>query len=308
MKKYSALILVVVFSLNCGPQKTWHTSTLVFFDTVCELRIFGSSAEFSQAKKEVEKIFSSMEELFSPEKTDLKSSHVQYLLRESLKINKNTDGCFDITVGPLKKAWGFLNGHYRVPSSKEINGLLKAVGMDKLQIKNDEALLPEKMKLDWGGIAKGYGVDLASQAIREMNIQKGFINAGGDIFCWGQNPDNDAWRIGIKHPRKSGFLGILSLKGQGAATSGDYQRFFIKNGLRYHHIFDPLTGYPAKGRQSVTVMGPKVLFCDALSTALFVSKEPENILKKYPDYGAVIVNKEGETLILGKKFDIDLIK
>ncbi|HHF51498.1 MAG TPA: FAD:protein FMN transferase [Candidatus Aminicenantes bacterium] len=308
MKKYGVLILVVVFAFNCGPQKTWHSSTLVFFDTVCELRVFGSSPEFSQVKKEVEKIFSSIEELFSPEKTDLKSSHVQYLLRESLKIYKNTDGCFDITVGPLKEAWGFLSGHYRVPSSEEINGLIKLVGMDKIQIKNDEVILPEQMKLDWGGIAKGYGVDLASQALRKMNIQKGFLNAGGDIFCWGQNPENNDWKIGIKHPRKEGFLGILHLMDQGAATSGDYQRFFIKNGVRYHHIFDPSTGYPAKGKQSVTVMGPEVLFCDALSTALFVSKEPENILKKYPDYGAVIVNDDGEIFFFGKEFDIELIK
>jgi thiamine biosynthesis lipoprotein len=180
--------------------------------------------------------------------------------------------------------------------------------MDKIQIKNNKIVLPEQMKLDWGGIAKGYGVDLASQALIDMNIQKGFINAGGDIFCWGQNPDNNDWKIGIEHPRKSGFLGILSLTEMGAATSGDYQRFFIENGVRYHHIFDPSTGYPAKGRQSVTVIGPEVLFCDALSTALFVSKEPENILRNYPDYGAVIVNDDGDILFLGKEFNLELVK
>ncbi len=308
MKKYATLILVVLFALNCGLQKTWHTSTLVFFDTICELRVFGSSIEFTQAKKEVEKIFSSIEDLFSPEKTDLNSSRVQYLLRVSQKIYKNTDECFDITVGPLTEAWGFLSGHHRVPSAEEINRLLKAVGMDKIQIKNNKIVLPEQMKLDWGGIAKGYGVDLASQALIDMNIQKGFINAGGDIFCWGQNPDNNDWKIGIEHPRKSGFLGILSLTEMGAATSGDYQRFFIENGVRYHHIFDPSTGYPAKGRQSVTVIGPEVLFCDALSTALFVSKEPENILRNYPDYGAVIVNDDGDILFLGKEFNLELVK
>ncbi len=308
MKKDCALILAAVFVLSCGPQRTWHRATLVFFDTVCELRVFGSSVEFSQSKKEVEKIFSSMEELFSPEKTDLNASQVQYLLRESMKIHKNTDGCFDITVGPLKEAWGFSNGHHRIPTGEEINRLLTVVGMDKIKIKTHEVVLPEQMKLDWGGIAKGYGVDLASQALREMNIQRGFINAGGDIFCWGRNPDSKDWKIGIEHPRKSGFLGILSLTDQGAATSGDYQRFFIKNGMRYHHIFNPSTGYPARGRQSVTVMGPEVLFCDALSTALFVSKEPEKILKKYPDYGAVIVNEDGDMLFLGKEFVIKLIK
>ena len=307
MKKHCVLILAAVLLLYCGPRQTWHRTTLVFFDTVCELRIFGSSVEFSRAKQAVEKIFSSLEEHFSPEKTDLISSHVRYLARESMALYHNTDGCFDITVGPLKEAWGFSNRHYRIPSAEEITGLLKVIGMDKIQIKTKEIVLPEQMKLDWGGIAKGYGVDLAAQALRETNIRRGFINAGGDIYCWGRNPDNKDWKIGIEHPRESGFLGILSLTDQGAATSGDYQRFFIKNGTRYHHIFNPLTGYPAKGRQSVTVMGPEVLFCDALSTALFVSKEPEKILKKYPDYGAVIVNEDGDILFFGKELDIKLM-
>jgi thiamine biosynthesis lipoprotein len=278
----------------------------MFFDTVCELRVFSSSIEFSNAKNEVKRIFSSIEKLFGPGETDIESKSVKYLMKQSLHIHKNTDGCFDITVGSLKEVWGFLSGNHRVPSKEEINELMKSVGMEKIQMENGKIFIPPQVKLDWGAIAKGYGIDLASKALINMNIQKGFINAGGDIFCWGKNPDGNDWKIGIHHPRKKGFLGILSLSGMGAATSGDYQRFFIKKGIRYHHIFNPSTGYPARGKQSVTVIGPEVFLCDALSTAVFVSKKPEIILKKYPDYGAVIVNDKGKIIFSGKKINIDL--
>ena len=158
------------------------------------------------------------------------------------------------------------------------------------------------MILDWGGIAKGYGIDLASQALIKSGFHQGFINAGGDLYCWGLNPENKTWRIGIKHPRQEGFLGVLSLSDMGVATTGDYQRYFIKDGTRYHLIFDPKTGFPARGKQSVTVIGPETNLCDALATALFVSKAPADILKKYPLYGAILVNEQGEISFLGKSF------
>jgi thiamine biosynthesis lipoprotein len=158
------------------------------------------------------------------------------------------------------------------------------------------------MGLDWGGIAKGLAVDRAAQAIQALGIARGFINAGGNLFCWGKNPDGGPWKIGVKHPRRDGFLGVLSISDVGAATSGDYQRYFESEGVRYHHIFDPKTGYSARGKQSVTVIGPEAVICDALSTALFVSPDPERILKKYPDYGAIIVDAEGNVSIAGKKY------
>lgn len=308
MKKYLILIFMVILAGNCRPNKSWHQSTFMFFDTVCELRIFSSPSEHLRAKKEVKKIFTSIEENFAPGKTDTKSEFVQYLMKESFKINKNTDGCFDITVGPLKEAWGFLNGPHKIPSPEEINQLKKRIGMKNIRKDKNRFIIPDQFKLDWGAIAKGYGVDLASKALADMNIKKGFLNAGGDIFCWGKNPDKQDWKIAIQHPRENGFLGILSITELGAATSGDYQRFFIQDGMRYHHIFDPLTGYPATGKQSVTVIGPKVFLCDALSTAVFVSKEPENILRKYPEYGAIIVNQNGEIIFLGKNFQFELLK
>lgn len=177
--------------------------------------------------------------------------------------------------------------------------------MDKIRLEANEIVLQPGMKLDWGGIAKGWAVDRAARALRDMGIIRGFVNAGGDLFCWGANPDSGDWRIGIKHPRQKGFLGVLSVRDTGVATSGDYQRYFEKDGIRYHHIFNPTSGYPARERQSVTVIGPETMLCDALATALFVSPEPEAIIKKYSKYGAILVNSRGEAGIIGKSSGIE---
>lgn len=167
--------------------------------------------------------------------------------------------------------------------------------------------LPPEMEIDWGGIAKGYGIDLAAQALKNLGIVKGFINAGGDLYCWGANPENKAWQIGLKHPRKEGFLGVLSLAEKGAATTGDYQRFFIKEGVRYHHIFDPKSGYPSRGKQSVTVVGPETTLCDALATAIFISDHPDSILILFPEYGAIIIDANGRMSQAGKNYPFRLI-
>jgi len=308
MKRNFCLLFFIIFISSCYPIKTWHRSTFMFFNTVCELKMFGSYSLFSEAKTKVKRIFASIEDQFGPGESNLKPEHVKFLLKESLEIHKNTGGSFDLTIEPLKKAWGFLNGDHRIPTKEEIDNVMKNVGMERIRINKGEIFIPDQVELDWGGIAKGFGVDLASKKLMEMNVKRGFINAGGDIFCWGENPDGEEWKIGIQHPRKKGFLGILSLSDLGAATSGDYQRFFIKDGIRYHHIFNPETGYPARGKQSVTVMGPKVYLCDALSTALFVSKNPKKVLNNYPDYGAILVDEKGRITFCGKKYNVDLLK
>jgi len=224
-----------------------------------------------------------------------------------MDIYRFSDGCFDITVAPLSRIWGFLNRSNYVPSHQEIKSILSRIGMEKIEEKNGALILLPGMELDWGGIAKGFGIDLASQSLMKMEIPNGFINAGGDLFCWGLNPDNKPWQIGIKHPRKSGFFGALSITEVAATTTGDYQRFFEVNGIRYHHVFNPKTGYPARGKQSVTVIGPETGICDALSTALFVSEEPEAILQRYPQYGAIIVDSEGKISLIGKDYSFRFI-
>ena len=302
-KKLLFLLLISLFLLvNCGVKEGWQTSTILVFDTLCELRIFSSSSLLKSAEKEIHNLFSEVESHFAPGSDDLSSSMVIRLYQRAKEVHQDSGGCFDITVAPLSQAWGFLSKNYVVPSPEHIRSLLTKIGMEKIKEENRVLTLLPGMKLDWGGIAKGLAIDLASQALREMGIARGFINAGGDLYCWGTNPENEPWKVGIKHPRKKGYLGVLSISQLGAATTGDYQRYFMRNGIRYHHVFNPRTGYPSQGKQSVTVCGPETLLCDALSTALFVCEKPEKILNKYPDYGAIIVDAGGNLSYAGKMY------
>ena len=303
------VLLATIFLLyisGCRGKDKWQTATLLFFDTVCEINLFCSPPDFDSSKEEIRSVFQDIENNFSPGATLYSSSLVISLYKKALAVYHDSEGYFDITVAPLSRIWGFRDKSHRIPSPAEIIRILEYIGMDKIILEPDSLHLLPGMELDWGGIAKGFGIDLASQALIQMGIKNGFINAGGDLYCWGRNPEQKSWRIGVKHPRASGVSAILYLSNSGAATTGDYQRFFVQKGIRYHHVFDPKSGYPSRGKQSVTVVGPEALICDALSTALFVSPQPEIILKKFPEYGAVIIDSEGEVFILGKAYPIRL--
>jgi thiamine biosynthesis lipoprotein len=308
MSKRSILLTSIFFLFlsGCRVAEKWQTATLLFFDTVCEINLLCSPAEFSSSKQEISRVFQDIEAHFSPGQENHSSPLVINLYKRALAVYHDSGGCFDITVAPLSHIWGFLDHSHRVPSPGEIERALENIGMDKIILEADKLLLMPGMELDWGGIAKGFGIDLASQAVIQTGIKNGFINAGGDLYCWGLNPDQNPWQIGVKHPRSSGVCAILSIKDIGAATTGDYQRFFIHEGIRYHHVFDPKSGYPSQGKQSVTVVGPETLICDALSTALFVSDQPENILRKFPGYGAVIIDEKGNPFLIGKTYPVRL--
>jgi len=259
------------------------------------------------ATEKVREVFSRTEALFSPQASDLHSPEVLELYQTAKKVYLDSGGAFDITVGVLTDLWGFSSQTYRVPKPSELRQALMMVGLEKITERQGELIIPAGVKLDWGGIAKGWGVDKAFSALQKQGIKSGFINAGGDLRCWGQNPERRAWRIGLKHPRQPGFLGVLELADTAVATSGDYQRYFEVDGVRYHHIFDPKTGFPAQGKQSVTVIGPEAAICDALATAIFVLDDATPLLRLYPDYGAIVVNSEGALSFVGKNFPFSLI-
>jgi thiamine biosynthesis lipoprotein len=295
---------IILFLSGCQVQKKWRKTTFLYFDTVCEISLLCSEAEFTSAKEKIRKTFEDIETHFSPGVVSLSSPLVIDLYKKALLVYDRSGGSFDITVAPLSRIWGFRDSVHRVPTREEIDRALEKVGMDKTHIENETLILSPGMELDWGGIAKGFGIDLASQSVMKQGIQNGFINAGGDLYCWGKNPDKRDWKIGIKHPRTSGISAVLEITGTGAATTGDYQRFFIQDGVRYHHVFNPKSGYPARYHQSVTVVGPKTLICDALSTALFVSSQPKEIVEKFPEYGAVIIDREENIRLIGKTYPV----
>jgi thiamine biosynthesis lipoprotein len=307
-RKRLFLALLLAFLVpGCRTRSRWHEYTILFFDTVCDVQVFCPASQLDGTREAIGRVFSDIEAHFSPDRSDLSSAPVLELYATARRLHADSGGYFDISVGPLTRLWGFQTKSYRLPAPEEITAALLLVDQDAIQEQSGSLVLGPGMRLDWGGLAKGWGVDLAATALQGQGITRGFINAGGDLFCWGKNPAGSSWRVGIKHPRRQGYLGVLSVSNVAVATSGDYQRYFEKDGVRYHHIFNPRTGYPARGKQSVTVIGPETALCDGLSTALFSSPAPDEILGRYPGYSAIIVGEMGKLRILGKSYPLEIL-
>jgi len=197
------------------------------------------------------------------------------IIKRAVDYAKKFDGYFDISIGPISHLWGF--GREKkvvVPERRRIVALLPLVGYGKIIINAQDTTIAfgrDGMKLDLGGIAKGYAIDRAAMILRQQGIKNFLLNADGDIYAAGHKSDNQKWHVGIQHPRgKQAMIASFELSDFAVATSGDYERFIEVEGKHYHHIFDPRTGYPAPLTQSVSVLAPTAEEADAWATYLFI--------------------------------------
>ena len=198
------------------------------------------------------------------------------VIERALFFAELSGGAFDPTVGPLVFLWGIGGENPRVPSQAEVGEVLpltnwRDIELDRLT--HSVFLKRRGMALDLGGIAKGYAADEAASIIKEARIKRAIIDLGGNIFTCGEKKDGSLWRVGIQYPgeERGVYIGIVQVKEQAVVTSGVYERFFEKNGNRFHHIFSPSSGYPAEnGLLSVTIIANNSMDADALSTAVFV--------------------------------------
>ena len=197
------------------------------------------------------------------------------LLETAIRYNRETDGAFDITVGPLARAWGFFSGEGRVPSQDEIDLALSRVGTHHLRLGAETRTVTfdtPDVEIDLGGIAKGYGVDCAARVLHKCGIQCALINGGtSTIYALGSPPGQDGWNVGIQDPTDSTrTIETVRLKDTALSTSGSYEKFFTIQDEIYCHIIDPRRGYPVDGMLSATAIAPTATASDALSTAFFV--------------------------------------
>lgn len=221
------------------------------------------------------------------------------ILAEGEQVSQASGGAFDMTLGRLKALWGFGSAHPRQPSLEEISAALVGTGPGMLAVDKGEVVKRSNARVDLGGIAKGFIIDRAVAVLEEAGVQCAAVNAGGDLRLIGRRAG--AWRIGIRHPRQAdALLATLVLpEPMAVVTSGDYERFFEQKGKRYHHLFDPATGLPARGCQSVTVVSPRAGLADALATAVFVlgPKAGLALLEHYPRTWGLVVAADGTTLL-----------
>lgn len=203
------------------------------------------------------------------------SSDAIMLLHLSRKYGRMSDGAFDVTVGPLVQLWGFSGGSIpaALPGEDAIKQRLALVGFQNILIQKDKAFLGrEGMKVDLGGIAKGYAVDVVWSELRSRKARDFMVNLGGNMRCSGQPESNRFWRVGVRNPfDRTATLGAIDLRdGMSVSTSGNYERFVTIADERYAHIIDPRTGRPVRGMAGVTVVSQSACAADAMSTAFFV--------------------------------------
>lgn len=230
-------------------------------------------------------------------------------LAEMIQIGINygdtLQGMFDITILPVKELWGFGENGIKeeVPSHDLIKQALKRVDYRKIKVdrKNNRVMIADReITIDVGGIAKGFALREIGALLDSEGYTDYLIVAGGDIISKGKKADGTPWIVGIQHPRKSGTpLGIFRLHRGAVVTSGDYERYFIKDAKRYHHIFNPKTGYSASENQSVTVWGMDPVAVDVLSTGLFClpAEHIVSFVEKHPLLECVVVDTNGNVFV-----------
>lgn len=220
------------------------------------------------------------------------------LIRTGLEVSKESGGAFDITVAPLVELWGFYKKSFHLAQEEEIKGILGNVGYQHLWLANGKLEKDNPgVEIDLGGIAKGYALEQAVKVLKAKGITSALIDAGGDIYTIGKRGKR-LWKVGIRNPRADNLLGYIEVEDIAVMSSGDYERFFIYNGKRYHHIFNPKTGYPTEGISSVTLIYPEPILAQAWSKIPFVMgpKKGLELLGKIPNMEAIIVTDSGEIL------------
>lgn len=232
------------------------------------------------------------------------------LLKEAYQFAEKTDGAFDPTIGPLVSLWGIGTEDQQVPTEEEIQNTLKKVDYKKLEIKdgNKVFLSEEGMSIDLGAIAKGYAADYVLNYFKEKDVDSAFINMGGNISVHRNKIDGTLWNIGIQDPDQTRGSIIAAVEGEdmSVVTSGNYERYFTKDGVRYHHIINPETGYPArKGIISSTVISNNSSYADALSTSFYILgiERSFDIAKSMDDINIVLVTDDNKAYVSEKLKD-----
>jgi thiamine biosynthesis lipoprotein len=228
------------------------------------------------------------------------SPETQTVIKKAQEISEISGGAFDITVGPLVELWRKARQEKIPPSAEAVKARLGLVNFKNIAMDREGKVFLKKkgMAIDLGGIAKGYAVDKAFELLQSLGYKNLIVNAGGDLRIGGLK-NNQPWSIGIQHPRESQkFLARISVTDMAVATSGDYQRFFIYEGKRYPHIFNPKDGFPTDDCQSVTVFSKEGMTADALATAVFVLglEKGYSLCRKLEGVDCLIVDKEGKTI------------
>ena len=237
------------------------------------------------------------------------------LIERGMEYGDQSGGKLDITIGRLVKAWDFIGEKPHVLDHGVVDSLLAPIDYRRVVIKGNQVFLPSAgLRLDLGSIGKGYAIDRAVALLKRAGMKKFIVDIGGKLgvsFAETNKFDSTAVEILVRHPRKDGaYFGKFHVGTGAVSTSGDYQRFFIENGVRYHHLLDPSTGYPMRGLVGVTVVADDALSADALSTLVFLLGREKGMefIRETPGLEGMVIYEQGDSLayemsdVLAKRF------
>lgn len=235
------------------------------------------------------------------------SEETAILLERALEWSERTGGAFDPTVGKVVKLWGIGTEGAAVPDPERLKEAVRSTDFKKVSVAHEAngafVQTAKGQRIDLGGIAKGYITDKLKTLLIKEGIRSAIIDLGGNIAVFGNSPRPGKWKIGLQHPfmPRGEYFGIVEVSDVSVVTSGPYERYFESGGTRYHHIFDPSTGYPARSDLvSVTIISEDSADADALSTAIFVTgfEKGISLLSKLKNIEAVLVAKRPEGTIV----------
>lgn len=310
------LIIVGILLTACGNKTTQiesETKSIFAMDTYMTITAYGEYAESALNSAE-EKIYE-LENILSvtDENSEIYavnhsggqsisiSSETADLIDFSLKISEMTGGALDCSIYPILTEWGFTTSNYKIPTDEKIEELLNYTNYRKINLENQNIIIPENMQIDLGAVGKGYAGDLVVEILKENGIESALLDLGGNIQAIGTKPDNTNWKLGLRSPFDEGNFATLEISDCAVITSGGYERYFVgDDGETYWHILDPKTGKPAhSGLISVTVIGSEGKLCDALSTSLFVMglDKATQFWKEQNNFEMILVTESGEIYI-----------
>ena len=295
MKKFrvvlsSVLILMISLMLaSCDKKEQVYSKDAFMMGTVINLKYYGKNGEkaieesinrISEIEKEMSLNIEDSEICDVNENAGVKpikvSDDVFKVVEKSLYYGELSGGALDISIRPVDALWSIGSDNERVPENKEIKKALQSVDYKNIELDSDNNtvfLKNKSMAIDLGSIAKGYTADELVNILKKYNVDRAFINLGGNLYVHGGKENNQPLNIGIQDPKgdKGEYFGVLKVEDKSVVTSENYERYFIEDGKRYHHIMDPKTGYPSEnGVISTTIISDKSIDDDALSTSTYV--------------------------------------
>ena len=312
------LLIITLTLVSCNNNIKPYSETYFALGTVCSITLYeeNDNFDFNEVFEIITKIENKMSPVIKNSEIDMINTNAGsravsvsedtfFVIKEGISYAGLKGSKFDISIGPLVNLWAIGTEYQNVPEPVVIEAAIPLVGSDYISLNEaDRSVFLEKegMAIDLGGIAKGYAADRVKDFLIEKGFTKGIINLGGNVLTFGAKASGTPWRIGIQDPIDSNgnYIGILEIGEYAVVTSGIYERYFEKNGKRYHHILDPDSGYPIENELlSITIVTSNGISADAYSTVAFSEGLEKGIalLESIPELEGIFITKKNKVYL-----------